>query len=329
VWNEPNQGGWLSPQFVLSGGKRVPASPAIYRELVRAAYKGLQASGHGSDDLLLGETAPLGRATGPLAFRPMAPGDFLRGVLCIDAKGRSLRGAAASALGCTGAFRRLPVTGVAHHPYTRGGSRPPTDKGGRAEITIASSSRLKRIMSQAAARGRLRPHLPIYYTEFGFQTNPPDDIFGIPLTRQGAYLNESDWIAFNDPQVRSVAQYELRDETNSAAFQTGLQFSDGREKPGAVSYRFPIWVVRSGAGVRVWGQIRPAPDGAVETLLVQQDPAGGSAFQTVGSATTLNRKGYILTTIRGHGHGGRWRLLWTPSGNGPPITSRSATVAPR
>jgi hypothetical protein len=329
IWNEPNQGGWLSPQYVRRGGRTVPASPAIYRALVRAAIKGLQESGHGSDDILIGETAPLGRKTGPAAFRPMAPGDFLRGVLCLNRSGRALRGGLGAALDCSGPYRRLAATGVAHHPYTRGGSRPPTDRGGPTEITIASVARLKSLLGQAGRRGRLRSGIPIYYTEFGFQTNPPDDIFGIPLARQSVYLNQSDWLAFNDPRVHSVAQYELRDEVNPAAFQTGLRFRDGTAKPGFAAYRLPIWVIRRGSGVRVWGQLRPAEDDATETVEIQHDPAGGENFTTVATVTTDNRKGFVLANVGGHGRGGTWRLVWAPSGGGPTIASRTAKVARR
>jgi hypothetical protein len=320
VWNEPNQGGWLSPQYVVRGGHLVPASPAMYRSLVRAAVSALQATGHGGDEILLGETAPIGRTSGPPSQRPMPPGDFLRGVLCIDRSGRALRSAA---LDCTGRYGRLAVTGVAHHPYTRGGSRPPTDPGGRSEITISSVSRLKRILDAAGRHGRIRRRIPIWYTEYGFQTRPPDTIFGVPLELQAAYLNESDYIAWKDPRIHAVAQYEMRDETNPALFQSGLRFADGRVKPGFFAYRLPIWVVRSGSGVKVWGQVRPAADGASETVEIQHDPAGGDRFVPVASATTRGKKGFFSMRITGKGRAGTWRFAW----NG--LTSRSARVARR
>lgn len=61
VWNEPNEGGWLQPQATRRGA----VAPALYRELVRAAIKALQQTGHGSDEILMGETAPIGRSSGP------------------------------------------------------------------------------------------------------------------------------------------------------------------------------------------------------------------------------------------------------------------------
>jgi hypothetical protein len=321
VWNEPNQGGWLTPQYVVSGGRARLASPGIYRGLVRAAIKGLQESGHGSDDILMGETAPIGRVTGAPASRPAPPSDFWRGLLCMDGRGRALRGAAAAALACSPFGRRLDVTGVSHHPYTRGGSRAPTSRGNRKEITVSSISRLKRILAAGARRGRIRGSLGIWYTEFGFQTNPPDTLFGVSLDAQARWLNQADWIAWHDSRVRSVAQYELRDEHSLAAFQTGLEFADGTRKPGFDAYRLPLWVTRAGAGhVRIWTQIRPADDGAAETVEIQNDT--GDGFETIATETTTNAKGYLQVTAPARP--GTWRVRWTPAGGGQTVTSRTA-----
>lgn len=220
IWNEPNQPGWLSPQFTGHGAHPVPTSPVLYRSLVLAGIGALHSTGHGSDQILLGETAPLGRRLGGPVGRSMDPGTFYRVLLCVDPRGRTLGGRAGRALGCTHP-RRLAVTGVAHHPYTRGGSQPPTARSSSQEITISSIGRLQRILDQAAGRGRLPRSLPIYYTEFGFQTNPPDRLFGLPLTRQATYLDESAWIAYNNPRIASVAQYELFDDTGRASSRPG------------------------------------------------------------------------------------------------------------
>ncbi|MCW2968203.1 MAG: hypothetical protein JWM71_1975, partial [Solirubrobacteraceae bacterium] len=58
LWNEPNQGGWLTPQWYH--GK--PYSPMMFRQLYTAGYQGLVATAHGKDIILLGETAPLGNS---------------------------------------------------------------------------------------------------------------------------------------------------------------------------------------------------------------------------------------------------------------------------
>ena len=41
-------------------------------------------------------------------------------------------------------------------------------------------------------------------------------------------MNQSDWVAFRDPRIRSVAQYKLVDDPDLAGFQTGLRFAQRR-----------------------------------------------------------------------------------------------------
>ena len=325
LWNEPNQPGWLYPQYERRAGRTVVTAARLYRGLVREAIRSLQATGHGQDEILLGELAPIGRTGGALASRPAAPGAFLRDFLCIDSRGRKLRGSSATARGCSG-FSRLAVTGFAHHPYTRGGSQPPRSRSLPDEITISSVSRLKRLLDQGARAGRIPRKLPIFYTEFGYQTNPPDKLFGVPLAKQSEYLNQSDWMAFQDARIRSVAQYKLVDEGDPASFQTGLQFANGQAKPSFEHYKLPLWVVRSGSNVKVYGQVRPADDGSLETVLIQNSPKAGAPFSTVQAVQVNSRKGHFLVEVPAQA--GRWRLAWTPLG-GKTVFSREAKAAKR
>jgi hypothetical protein len=305
VWNEPNVGRWLTPQFVRRGGRLVPASPARYRRLAAAAIAGLGATGHGRDQILLGETAPIGNTTGPISTRPVATATFWRDLLCLDRSGGALRGQSALEQEC-GRFPRLAATAISHHPYVRGGSAPPTTSPRPDEITIANPSLLQAILSQGARRGRLSGNLPLYYTEFGFQTNPPDRILGVPLLRQAEYLNQSEWMAYRQPRVQGIAQYLLRDDTGNGGFQSGLKFADGRLKPAYEAYRFPIWAVRRGVSVTVFGQVRHAGDGASGVVRVQVRVPGKdwATYRTVKP----NRKGFVLATQ--WSKRGSWRLVW-------------------
>jgi hypothetical protein len=324
IWNEPNVGRWLTPQFVRRGGRLVPASPATYRGLANAAIAALRASGHGGDQVLLGETGPIGHTTGPIDRRPVATAEFWRDLLCLDASGRRLTGRAATEQGCRGA-RRLDATGISHHPYIQGGSRSPSTPPRPDEITIGSISRLKAIMGQAARRGMLPGGLPLYYTEYGFQTNPPDRVLGVSLTRQAAYLDQSDWIAYRDPAVRGLAQYLLRDDPDIAGFQSGLEFVDGREKPALAAYRFAIWPVRQGVSISVFGQVRPPADGARGTVRVQLR-LPGRQFSDFLTAKP-NAKGFFV--VRHWSRRGTWRAIWEPEGDGESLMSRTAQEAPR
>ena len=68
--------------------------------MVRGAIAGLRATGHGGDQMLLGETSPIGRETGRLRSRPAPPGAFIRTLLCLGRDGRALRGRRAALTGC-------------------------------------------------------------------------------------------------------------------------------------------------------------------------------------------------------------------------------------
>jgi hypothetical protein len=322
--NEPNQASWLLPQQARRRGVTYSWAAVRYRSLVRAGIAALRATGHRRDRMLLGETSPIGRRTGRLATRSTPPGAFIRTLLCVDARGRALRGRAAAVSGCRRA-RRLRVTGFAHHPYTQGGSRPPTARGAPgSEITISSSRRLKRILDAAARRGRIPRRLPIHYTEHGFQTNPPDQLFGVPLALQAEYINESDWIAYRDPRVRAVAQYKLADDPALEGFQSGVRFADGRPKPAYDAYRLPLWITRAGATrLRVYGQLRPLAAGARASVELHNAPLGGGAFRTVATFA-VGARPFVRRVARFEG---RFRLVWRPPAGGPPLVSRAARIA--
>ena len=124
------------------------------------------------------------------------------------------------------------MTGYAHHPYTRGGSRPPLSRTNSGEITIGTASRLTRLLDQAARAKRIPAKLPIHYTEHGWQTKP-DLIFGVTDDQQAEYINQSDWIAYNNARVHTVAQYKLVDDENvGSGFQMGLKLLNAARQAG-------------------------------------------------------------------------------------------------
>src|SRR5919107_3535653 len=122
----------------------------------------------------------------------------------------------------------MNVTGIAHHPYTRAAGRPPSDRGGSSDITLASISRLYLWVDRGARNGRIPSRLPVYNTEFGIQTNPPDKTVGVSQSAQAQYLNQAEYMSWRDSRLRSFSQYELFDESDPASFNTGVRFDDGR-----------------------------------------------------------------------------------------------------
>lgn len=294
VWNEPNNPNWLTPQF----RRGRPFAPRHYRRLVKAAAAALDASGHGDDELLGGETAPIGFERGRRARTPMMPGLFLRRLLCARCP-------------------PLPVTGIAHHAYTRGGSHPPRFRSRPGELAIASLGRLVRLVAKAGRRGTLPPRAGVHLTEGGWQTDPPDRIFGVHPATQARWINEAEWMARAHPRVRSVAQYLLTDERDTARFQSGLRFADGTPKPALRAYRLPLWVVRRGAKVTVWGSAR-AREAVLPPAVEIQRRAGRGRWRTL--ATTSAAQDML---VEQRATPGRWRLRWGR------LTSRTAREATR
>jgi hypothetical protein len=326
IWNEPNISGWLQPQYALVGKTKIAYAAYLYRALATRSIAALAATGHGAAEVLLGETAPLGRTTGPLATRPVSPRIFIRELLCLDRRGRKLRGRAAAIRGCRGKIR-FNVGGYAHHPYTRGGSQPPTVKGGPDEITLAATSRLTKLLDQGARAGRIAHALPIHFTEFGFQTNPPDRLFGVTEEQQAQFINQSDYMAWRNRRVQSVAQYKVYDEPKVANFQTGLRFVDGRPKDAYPAYKLPLYVVRRGGELVIYGQIRPAAENAREEVQLQRGADFDGPFTTILRVAVQSPRGHFTTTIPYEA--GTWRLRWAPSTGGATVTSRVATPAKR
>jgi hypothetical protein len=295
VWNEPNLFSWLQPQRTRGG---TPLAPVIYRNLYLAAHAGLDRSGHGRDTILLGELAPIGAG----AKTRIAPLAFLREMVCLDRRYRPYRGRAARARGCPGRVGRIPTSGLAHHPYVK---RRGIRDTGRApdEVTISSLSRASRALDAIARRGRLPRRLPIYITEYGFQTNPPDR-FQHPLRSVPGYMDESEWIAFRNGRVRSYSQYSLFDDPLNPVsgprryerWQGGLRFANGAIKPGVYdAFRTPFFVrFLGGTRVEVWGAYRPGTPGQTGALLVRQGRGPWTSLGTV----TLNRAGYFRRVVR-------------------------------
>jgi hypothetical protein len=289
AWNEPNLSSWLRPQRSRRG---VVLSPSIYRNLYLAVYRGLRATGHGGDTILLGELMPLGGRSS----KRVAPLLFLRELACLNRRYRPYRGRAARARGCK-RVGRIPTSGLAYHPYTpRGGPRARTRN--RDDASIANLGRLTRVLNALGRRGKLPRRVPVWITEYGFQTNPPDPL-QYPIRRVPGFMDESEWLAFRSGRVRSYSQFQLFDDRLNpggglrrfAGFQGGLRFSSGRAKPGIyAAFRLPAFVRLLGGGrVEVFGGLRSGAPGSAVT--VQSRTRGGS-YRLLGGAR-LNASGYF------------------------------------
>ena len=332
LWNEPNQAGWLSPQWEQRGGSRVPASPALYRRLHQFGYQGLVASGHGDDVVLLGETAPLGSSR-QTARAPMRPALFLRELACVDPSGARYSGAAAAARRCGDLAQRggLHATAYGHHPYTK--NVPPTVRDPHPDaLTMANISELGTLLDQLSALsdGAIGSGLPLLMTEFGFESNPPDPHSGVPLERQALFNQIGEFMAYQNPRILAQAQFILRDvpplrrhTRNSKAYwftyQSGLFFQRGQPKPAAYAYSLPFLGFAQGtdpttgaAVASFWGQLRFLRNGVTDNAYIQWRPKDRSAdWATIGGPEPVDPRGFFTTQRTAPAPvPGEWRAVW-------------------
>ena len=218
LWNEPNHHFFLKPN---------EDAPRIYRAMVAAALPALRDAAGDDVRVLAGETAAIRRPGSVLG-----PRDFLQRWLCLDRDFRPTR----REKGCRG-FRGFDIDGYAHHPYG-----PTSRVAEHADIvSLLVIGRLRRYLDRAAAAGRLPSRLPIYSTEFGLQSNPPDPTARLSMEEQAQLLNEMEERSYRvGPRLRSYAQYLLYDDPARegstqeqvwSGFQTGLRFAGGEAKP--------------------------------------------------------------------------------------------------
>jgi hypothetical protein len=302
-WNEPNLSSWLGPQY----RKGVPRSPRIYRALVRAGHQGLVDSGHGNDEILIGDLLPFARSgrTGPKKIRPI---QFLRELACVDRRYRPYRGRAARRRGCT-RYSALPGTGLAVHPYTLAGG-PRVRVPHREDISISTLGRVTSALNRLDRRGRLaRRRMPVWVTEFGFQTDPPDR-FQAPIRRVPGFMGESEWIAYRNGRVASYSQYTLIDDrlgrgaARYGGWQAGLRFANGRKKRGVYrAFELPLFVrLRGRSSVEVFGAVRNADSG---TVTIESRRGRRGSFRRVADAT-IGARGYFRLSLRVGGASSRY-----------------------
>jgi len=274
VWNEPNHNAFLLPQWERVDGKWRPASPHAYRAMLQAVVPRLKAAA--PDALaLIGATSSVGTEQGEDADDRMSPLTFLRELACVDEALRPLdRPECAD-------FTALPGDGWSHHPYAL--DRPPWASDPRPETArIGDLGRLTSLLERLHAAGRTRQRLPLYLTEFGYQTNPPDPTWKVTAEDQARWLPEAERVARAEPSVRGTAQFLVRDlperpgpdeRTRWRDYQSGLRFEDGRPKPAHAAYALGLVALREGSGVRFWGLVRPGR-GARPARISTQEPDG-------------------------------------------------------
>jgi hypothetical protein len=314
LWNEPNLPLWLQPQNTCKGRRCVPYAPHAYRRLVRAAYPALKAVDP-SATVLFGALAPRGEnATKQNAkTRPLA---FIRSMGCVKLTLRRDRSGP-----CAG-FKPLTADGFAYHPHAVFRA-PNVPQPNLDEASLGDLPRLERTLDGTQRAGGLKKagggKFGLYFTEWGYETRPPDRLRGVTLTQQSRWLQQGAYIAYNDPRVKLLTQYEWRDEklgrgsklaTETSGWQSGLRFVDDRPKPSLKTFPNPFYVSqRPGTrSARLWGQVRP---GTSHRVTIQRRKPGSKRWVVVRMLTTSG-SGYwkLNRTVTGPLD---YRFTWQPT----------------
>jgi hypothetical protein len=340
IWNEPNEGAWLNPQWKKVRGVRgnVYTAPSMYRRLVDSAYHSLRITGHGHDTILVGEIASHGW---------IYPVPFVQSLYCVDTRNRPLRGRSASLVGCPKSGSRSTFAkqhpglfiAFAHHPYSF--DTPPNKvMTPPSLITLANLGTLQRALNRIYGVYGQHPRggVPMYLTEWGYKSNPPNPFVKTSLTEQAEWLNEGEYMTWKDRSVRALDQFLLVDSPPAAGtpkgsraywgtFQTGLEYTNGKPKPSYDAFRIPIWLPSANhRHLTVWGELRPADHAKSQVAALQFQAKGSASWSTARQIQTANREGFLLAHLSVPG-AGNVRLAWTNPSNGSVDYSRTAPVS--
>jgi hypothetical protein len=210
AWNEPNYPIGLVPQYRRVGARWVIQSAVDYARICTAVYTGVKRTLIRNQRVGCGVTGPRGNNQ-PRSSRPtVAPLTFLRALKSAGLK---------------------TFDAYAHHPYYGRRSETPTTKPAATAITLANIDLLSRELARLWGPKR------IWITEYGYQTNPPDRVFGVSYARQAAYLRQAFTLARRHPRIDLMLWFLLRDEAHLGGWQSGLLTRTGQRKPAFNVFR--------------------------------------------------------------------------------------------
>ena len=232
----------------------VPVSPRQYvRSVLNPVYAGLHAANR-ANRVAGGVTSPRQPPSG------MSPAAFAAGMRAAHAR----------------------LDAYAQNPYPRA----PTETPFRTSCSCTDWT-MARLPAIRADVTRDFGSKPIWLTEYGYQTNPPDPILGVSSARQAAYVGEAALRVWEQPGVTVLIQFLVQDQPQIGGWQSGLLTATGRQKPAYDAFGLPLAEIsRRGESVVLWGQVRPGAGRrpyAIERLAGGRwTPVGGTARTGVG-----------------------------------------------
>ena len=216
AWNEPNNPLFLKRQFRKTVDGWLVQSAIDYAKICAAVYSGVHGTLVASERVACGVTAPRGNNS-PGSSRPSAsPLTFMRAVRAAGLK---------------------TFDAWAHHPYYAGPADAPTSRPASAQGSAATAVTFGNLGDLIRELTRLYGNKRLWITEYGYQTNPPDRLFGVSYARQAAYLKQSFAIARANRRIDMMLWFLLRDEAPLGGWQSGLITRTGKRKPAFAAFR--------------------------------------------------------------------------------------------
>jgi hypothetical protein len=253
-----------------------PVSPSAYvAQVLNPAYAALHAAS-GANRVAGGVTSPRKTPTG------MAPLVFLQGMQAAHAR----------------------LDAYAQNPYPLSRVETPS-RDSCSTCGYFTMARLAEIRSYVT---RAFGPKPIWLTEYGYQTNPPDTLLGVSEVLQAKYIGDAALRVWQQRGVTMLIQFLVRDEPNVGNWQSGLFSAGGAAKLSYHAFALPLaQVSRHGSRVVLWGQVRP---GSGRRAYVLQRSVGGG-WRPVGPTERTGAGGVFMRTIA-LPRGTRVRL-WSPA----------------
>jgi len=217
AWNEPNNPVFLKPQYRRVGTTWTIQSGRDYAKLCNAVVSGIK-SVQRTSKVACGATGPRGN-NNPNSSRPsVSPIPFLRAMKAGGAKGFD-------------AYAQHPYYGS---PAETPSTKPPPGLRGQPPTAVTLGNIDVLIGELDRLYGR---QMRVWVTEYGYQTNPTDRIFGVSWSKQAAYLAQAVSIVRANPRIDMFLWFLLRDEQRLSGWQSGLMTYDGKRKPSFAAFQ--------------------------------------------------------------------------------------------
>jgi hypothetical protein len=267
VWNEPNLGLFLTPQF---SGKKI-VGPATYAKLYKAAYAGIKA-GDSSAQVAIGETSARGRDKPIKGISDsIAPGTFAK--LLAAQKG-------------------VKFDAWAHHPYPTEPNMRPLQIVRYPNVTLATLPKFEKDLHTWYHRT-----VPVWITEYGHETKPGEP-HGVSTATQAAYAKQALAFARKDPNIQMFIWFTFRDSSGNP-WQSGLEASSGASKPSYAAFGSLARVI-DGLTYSVKGGATPNVKVYLPTLFYYQGVGGTAGMTwTVREGSRIVMSGQPVLSFRG------------------------------